>query len=130
MFAFAAAQPRGAAFCAALSAVPSVMEWNRDVNDPVYCPCSRPQARRGVVHVSVREGVGARRCEGGSDVNLAGFGGAMPTLRGDILRERCRASRTYVGLLRGRGADRVAAARLLKDFAVLKGARDDSHDST
>ena len=42
------------------------------------------------------------------------------------------ASRTYVGLLQGRGTgDRVAAAgRLLKDFAVLKGARDDSHDST
>lgn len=48
-----------------------------------------------------------------------------------IFREHSGASRTYVGLLRGRGnGDRVAAARLLKDFAVLKGASDDSHDST
>jgi hypothetical protein len=49
----------------------------------------------------------------------------------DIVRRRRRASRTYVGLSRGRDAgDRVAAAdRLLKDFAVVKGASDDSHDS-
>ena len=34
-------------------------------------------------------------------------------------------------LLRGRGnGDRVAAATLLKDFAVLKGASDDRNDST